>query len=137
MLNRKKVLVIGDLISDEYLYTRAVGLSLESPTLKAEYVSKKKQLGGAGNLVMNLRALEREVCFFTAFNDSTIADTLKENNVKYFNLDRQHNIKSRFYVSRKGNSYKYLQVNRGSILVLSKDDENRILSELMNMIRLF
>jgi len=134
MLNRKKVLVIGDLISDEYLYTRAVGLSLESPTLKAEYVSKKKQLGGAGNLVMNLRALEREVCFFTAFNDSTIADTLKENNVKYFNLDRQHNIKSRFYVSRKGNSYKYLQVNRGSILVLSKDDENRILSELVRII---
>ena len=74
MLDRKKVLVIGDLITDEYIETEAVGLSLESPTIKTKFISKRKQLGGAGNLVMNLRALEREVCFITAFNDLAITN---------------------------------------------------------------
>jgi bifunctional ADP-heptose synthase (sugar kinase/adenylyltransferase) len=134
MLDRKKVLVIGDLILDEYLYTEAVGLSLESPTLKAEYISEKKQLGGAGNLVMNLKALDREVYFFTAFNDSSIGDLLDKNNVKYFNLNKQHNVKSRFYVNRKGNSYKHLQVNYGSILTLNKEDEDIVLSKLIKVI---
>ena len=134
MFERKKVLVIGDLISDVYTYTEAVGLSLESPTLKAEYISEKKQLGGAGNLVMNLRALDREVCFFTTFNDSTISDILNENNVKYFNLDRQHTVKSRYYVNRKGNNYKHLQINYGSILTLKKEEEDKVLSELVKII---
>ena len=134
MLDRKKVLVIGDLIIDEYIETEAVGLSLESPTIKTKFISKKKQLGGAGNLVMNLKALEREVCFITAFNDSDISNQLLKNNIEFFHLNKQNNVKSRYYVNRKGNNYKYLQVNQDKKIYLSKDEESVVLTKIIGII---
>jgi D-beta-D-heptose 7-phosphate kinase/D-beta-D-heptose 1-phosphate adenosyltransferase len=134
MLDRKKVLVIGDLISDEYVETKAVGLSLESPTLKAEYISKKKQLGGAGNLVMNLKALDREVYFVTAFNDLAIANELEDNDIQYFHLHKQHNVKCRYYVNRKDNNYKHLQINYSKKINLNEEEESIVLSKLVKII---
>ena len=134
MLDRKKVLVIGDLITDEYIETEAVGLSLESPTIKTKFISKRKQLGGAGNLVMNLRALEREVCFITAFNDLAITNILEDNNIQYFNLHKQNNVKSRYYINRKGNNYKHLQVNHDKKIYISKDEESVVLTKIIEII---
>jgi|TARA_R100000027_G_scaffold67466_2_gene66320 bifunctional ADP-heptose synthase (sugar kinase/adenylyltransferase) len=134
MLDRKKVLVIGDLITDEYIETEAVGLSLESPTIKTKFISKRKQLGGAGNLVMNLRALEREVCFITAFNDLAITNILEDNDIQYFNLHKQNNVKSRYYINRKGNNYKHLQVNHDKKIYISKDEESVVLTKIIEII---
>ena len=45
MLDRKKIFVIGDLIIDEYITGEAVGLSLESPTIKCVHTSTRKCSG--------------------------------------------------------------------------------------------
>jgi len=134
MLDRKKVLVIGDLILDEYIETEAIGLSLESPTIKTEYISKRMQLGGAGNLVMNLKSLERDVYFITAFNDLAISKILKDNKIKFFHLGKQHNVKSRYYINRKGNSYKHLQVNQSNKIDITKIEETTVLEKLVRVI---
>ena len=49
----KKVLVIGDVILDSWQYANAVGLSLESPTLKAQFTHKEQTFGGTANVVAN------------------------------------------------------------------------------------
>ena len=134
MLDRKKVLVIGDLILDEYIETEAIGLSLESPTIKTEFISKRIQLGGAGNLVMNLKSLERDVYFITTFNDLAISKILKDNKIKFFHLSKQHNTKSRYYINRKGNSYKHIQINQSKEIDITKIEQATVLKEVVKII---
>jgi rfaE bifunctional protein kinase chain/domain len=53
----KKIVVWGDLILDEYVYTSAARVSREAPVLVAEFEENQYLLGGAGNVVMNLLTL--------------------------------------------------------------------------------
>jgi len=53
----KKILVWGDFILDEYIFTSTVRTSREAPVLVTEYVSNLFKLGGAGNVVMNLKSM--------------------------------------------------------------------------------
>ena len=53
----KKIIVWGDLILDEYIYTTTGRISREAPVLVAEFDSNEYILGGAGNVVMNIHAL--------------------------------------------------------------------------------
>ena len=53
----KKIVVWGDLILDEYVYTSAGRVSREAPVLVTEFEENEYLLGGAGNVVMNLLTL--------------------------------------------------------------------------------
>jgi rfaE bifunctional protein kinase chain/domain len=53
----KKIAVWGDLILDEYLFGRTRRISREAPVLILSYQSGEFSLGGAGNSVLNLKAL--------------------------------------------------------------------------------
>lgn len=53
----KKIAVWGDFILDEYLYGNTRRISREAPVLILSYQNKELSLGGAGNSVLNLKAL--------------------------------------------------------------------------------
>ena len=53
----KKIAVWGDFILDEYLYGKTRRISREAPVLIISYQNREFSLGGAGNSVLNLRAL--------------------------------------------------------------------------------
>jgi D-glycero-beta-D-manno-heptose-7-phosphate kinase len=53
----KRIVVWGDLILDEYIYTTTSRISREAPVLVTEFESNEFRLGGAGNVVMNIHAL--------------------------------------------------------------------------------
>jgi len=53
----KKVAVWGDFILDEYLYGKTRRISREAPVLIISYQNQDFSLGGAGNSVLNLKAL--------------------------------------------------------------------------------
>jgi rfaE bifunctional protein kinase chain/domain len=53
----RKIAVWGDLILDEYLYGKTRRISREAPVLIISYQNQEFSLGGAGNSVLNLRAL--------------------------------------------------------------------------------
>lgn len=60
ILNRfkgKTVIVWGDVILDEYMYTSTRRISREAPVLITEFESSVYKLGGAGNVVMNIKSL--------------------------------------------------------------------------------
>jgi rfaE bifunctional protein kinase chain/domain len=51
------VLVVGDLIADEYVFGETSRVSREAPVLIIRHVGRRVIPGGAGNAVLNLRAL--------------------------------------------------------------------------------
>jgi rfaE bifunctional protein kinase chain/domain len=56
-LGTARVVVIGDLIADEYVYGRVARVSREAPVLILEYDSTEIVPGGAGNAANNVAAL--------------------------------------------------------------------------------
>jgi rfaE bifunctional protein kinase chain/domain len=53
----KKIAVWGDFILDEYIYGKTRRISREAPVLIISYQNQEFSLGGAGNSVLNLKAL--------------------------------------------------------------------------------
>ncbi len=57
----RKVVVIGDLVADHYIYGETDRVSREAPVLIVRYESSEVKLGGAGNAAANLRSLGAKV----------------------------------------------------------------------------
>jgi rfaE bifunctional protein kinase chain/domain len=55
--SQKRIAVWGDFILDEYLYGTTRRISREAPVLILSYRTKNLHLGGAGNSLLNLKAL--------------------------------------------------------------------------------
>lgn len=75
----KKAAVWGDIILDEYIYTSTRRISREAPVLVTEFESNEYKLGGAGNVVMNLRSLGAHpvpLCFLGKDPDAEVLKTL-------------------------------------------------------------
>ena len=57
----QRVLVVGDLMLDEFIWGRVARISPEAPVPVVEVTGQSFHLGGAGNVAANLRALGGEV----------------------------------------------------------------------------
>ena len=78
MHNTPKVLVIGDLMIDHYLWGRAERISPEAPVQVVDIDKETTVLGGAGNVVNNLRALGCDVSVLSVVGDDDVAHELKD-----------------------------------------------------------
>jgi rfaE bifunctional protein kinase chain/domain len=91
----KNVIVWGDIILDEYIYTSTTRISREAPVLVTEFESNDFKLGGAGNVVMNIKSLGANpvpVCFIGSDADSNVLkNILSENQIQTdFLIDLEH-----------------------------------------------
>ena len=73
-----KVLVIGDLMIDHYLWGSANRISPEAPVQVVDIDNESTVLGGAGNVVNNLRALGCSVGVISAIGKDEAGSELKE-----------------------------------------------------------
>jgi rfaE bifunctional protein kinase chain/domain len=62
----KRVVVIGDVVADEFVYGRVARVSREAPVLILEYDSTEIVAGGAGNAANNIAALGGRVSLVAA-----------------------------------------------------------------------
>jgi rfaE bifunctional protein kinase chain/domain len=69
-----RVLVIGDLIIDEYITCDAVGMSQEDPTIVVTPIVTKTFVGGAGGVAAHARGLGAEVSYCTVVGEDEAAD---------------------------------------------------------------
>lgn len=131
----KNIVVIGDTIIDHYVHAEAIGLSLETPTIKGKLLKEEYSFGGASNVVSNLLALGQKVTFITPVSNSKYGDLVRHwdhANLNVVCLDSEHEIsvKSRFWLSRGDSSYKVMQLNQGEPIKVSEEQVNAISSVL-------
>ncbi len=74
----QRVLVLGDLILDEYLTGRATRMSREAPVPVLEFESRRVIPGGAGNPAANIAALGSQSVQLGVVGADAEADTLRE-----------------------------------------------------------
>ncbi|MDP6618519.1 MAG: PfkB family carbohydrate kinase [Nitrospinota bacterium] len=81
----RRVLVLGDLIADEYLLGTTHRVSREAPVLILRRRSREVRLGGAGNAANNVRALGGEVSVLGLLGDDDagreVSDLLQERGI--------------------------------------------------------
>jgi rfaE bifunctional protein kinase chain/domain len=81
-----RVLVIGDLIIDEYVACDAVGMSQEDPTIVVTPIVTKTFVGGAGVVAAHARGLGADVRYCTVVGEDEAAsfalETLEEQGVR-------------------------------------------------------
>src|ERR1700761_9781045 len=73
-----KVLVIGDLMIDQYIWGEATRLSPEAPVPIVNVKNESTTLGGAANVAQNLVALGAKVTLSGVIGDDTFGARLKE-----------------------------------------------------------
>jgi len=73
-----KLLVIGDLMIDHYLWGSCERISPEAPVQVVNVDSESTVLGGAGNVINNLKALGAQVDVISVVGRCEISDELKE-----------------------------------------------------------
>jgi D-glycero-beta-D-manno-heptose-7-phosphate kinase len=73
----KRVVVIGDVILDRYLWGRATRVSPEAPVLVVDVDKEELRLGGAANVAQNVRALGAQTVLIGALGDDAAAADLE------------------------------------------------------------
>ncbi len=73
----RHVLVLGDLVADEYLYGQTDRVSREAPVLVVRHESSEVKLGGAANAAANARALGAEVTVVGALGEDAMGAELR------------------------------------------------------------
>jgi rfaE bifunctional protein kinase chain/domain len=74
----RRVLVIGDVMLDEFLWGRVARISPEAPVPVVEVTRQSFHLGGAGNVARNIRALGGEAVLAGVVGKDTAGDRVRE-----------------------------------------------------------
>jgi len=85
--SNKKILVIGDIILDKYVYGNVSRINPEAPVPIVNVEKEEYHLGGTGNVVSNLESLGGKVMLFSFIGKDSEAEIVKElldrKNIKY------------------------------------------------------
>lgn len=92
-MHKPRVLVVGDIMLDEWVYGDVERLSPEAPIPVFDLKNKNTSLGGAGNVLVNLKALGADPLIISGVSETSTGHKIKKmvqeicgNNVFYFNI---------------------------------------------------
>ncbi len=89
-----KILVIGDLMIDHYLWGSCDRISPEAPVQVVNVKNESTVLGGAGNVINNLKTLGAQVDVISVIGGCEISDELKD-------LLSNINVNSKYLITQK------------------------------------
>jgi rfaE bifunctional protein kinase chain/domain len=75
---KRRVLVVGDLVADQYIYGQTDRVSREAPVLIVRYEASAVKLGGAANAAANLRSLGGQVSAVGVLGDDEMGGELRK-----------------------------------------------------------
>ncbi|MFK2823421.1 D-glycero-beta-D-manno-heptose-7-phosphate kinase [Arcobacter sp. YIC-80] len=132
------ILVIGDLMIDHYLWGSCDRISPEAPVPILKVTNETNVLGGAGNVVNNLKALGANVGVLSVIGDDEIANELKSmlesidvNNFLVIQKNRETSKKSRLIASNQ----QIIRYDKETTVNIDKSSEDKILKLLEKHIK--
>ena len=91
--NTLRVLVIGDVMLDSYVWGKVERISPEAPVPVVTVTNREYRLGGAGNVLLNVQALGAEAIICSVIGTDSSGDLL-ENSLKEKGLNCEGLIRS-------------------------------------------
>jgi len=126
-----KLLVIGDLMIDHYLWGSCERISPEAPVQVVNVKNESAVLGGAGNVINNLNALGAQVDVISVVGGCEISDELKVL-LGDINVDTQHLITQKDRITSKKSriiaaQQQVVRYDRESIDEINRESQKSIL----------
>ncbi|MCC5920221.1 MAG: PfkB family carbohydrate kinase [Cyclobacteriaceae bacterium] len=136
---RCKVLVIGDVMLDSYVFGKADRISPEAPVPVVSVREREKRVGGAANVVLNLTALGAESKLLSVVGDDEPGREFIETLIKH-RIERDGVIQSRYRrttVKERifSGSTNMLRVDSEDVMPLNDLEEKSILTLFENQIK--
>lgn len=135
-VNKMKVLVVGDLIVDKFIYGDVGRISPESPNLILDYRNEEVIAGGAYNVCAHLRSLNVE-CDFISLSGSDLyshldkGDFAEDRNKIVLSTRRSAIIKTRLIARYKSTTL--LRLDREDSSDLNETEERSVLDALKSL----
>jgi len=133
-----KLLVIGDLMIDHYLWGSCERISPEAPVQVVNVKSESAVLGGAGNVINNLRALGAKVDVISVVGGCEISDELKKL-LNVIKVDTQYLITQKDRITSKksriiASQQQVVRYDRESTDEISSESQKQILASFKDII---
>ncbi len=133
-LKRGRIVVVGDLILDRYIYGSVERISPEAPAQILDVSREEEILGGAANVAANICAIGANVSILGVIGKDRAGDNvrklLKERGIVATGLltdvNRSTTIKSRYISLRQ----QILRVDKEQVWGIGDDIENRLIARL-------
>nr|MBN2277140.1 D-glycero-beta-D-manno-heptose-7-phosphate kinase [candidate division Zixibacteria bacterium] len=137
-MGKARILILGDIMLDEYLYGSVNRISPEAPVPVVEIFDEQLRLGGAANVANNIAALGNIPCLIgpVGIDDAAIklSQILKDKNISRDYLvddnSRRTTIKTRIIAS----SQQVVRADREDISEISTEIEQRIIKRTQAVI---
>jgi len=135
--SKLNIIVVGDIIIDEYIDCKPIGMSQEDPTIVVTPISSKKFIGGAGIVAAHAAGLNANVDFISVTGKDTLCKysklELKKMNVKFHDFideSRPTTLKKRFRSLGKT----LLRVSELHQSPISNSIQNKIFNKISKLI---
>lgn len=133
-----KVLIIGDVMIDAYIYGSTERISPEAPVPVVHVKRKEKRLGGAANVALNIQALGAEPILCSVIGDD-------DDGKKFIKLLRNQNISSKGIIQSSNRittikhrvlagSQQMLRIDEESENKLDTLEENSLIEHITNLL---
>lgn len=127
----KRVVVIGEVILDEYIDTDVIDLAAEAPILTVRPMQNKRYVGAAGIVAKHISNLGANSTLVSIVNDKSedtvyIEKDLEDAGVKYSFVRRQKTptIKKTRYIA---DSQKLIKIDHSEEITLSREEEQQVI----------
>ncbi len=135
--NNQKILVIGDVMIDSYLWGKVDRISPEAPVPVVAVKKRENRLGGAANVALNLKSLGAKPILCSAIGDDSkgneFVELLKNENLSFEGITKSSNRITTTKFRVFGNNSQLIRVDEEIISDLIKDDFDRLLSVIHHL----
>lgn len=136
---QKKIVVLGDVMIDAYLWGNVKRVSPEAPVPIVNLSKQEERLGGAANVALNLVSLGAKVTMATVIGEDREAEILldlfKKDNISVAGAlqskERITTVKTRVV----GNQQQLLRIDQEQIDDISSEDEERLLESVEKLFK--
>jgi D-beta-D-heptose 7-phosphate kinase/D-beta-D-heptose 1-phosphate adenosyltransferase len=134
MPQRPRIAVLGDLILDQYTYGDISRLSPEAPVPILEVKRREQRLGGAGNVALNLMALDCECVIFGRLSKDLFGKVLRSE-LKACKAKTHQLLESNLPTITKNRmvarNQQVMHIEEGSVQHTTSDEEQKITSSFL------
>lgn len=127
---RKKILIIGDIMLDRYLFGTVTRISPEAPVPVLDYKETDNRLGGAANVALNLLGFDAEVLLISIIGEDEEGDILrnilKHNSIPTTYLVESQTRRTTLKTRVMASNHQLLRVDREDKDCLTEEDESRV-----------
>jgi len=130
----QRVLVIGDVILDRYLWCEVERISPEAPVPVASVATESTTLGGAGNVALNIVSLGSQASLFGVIgadaNGKQLARLLRKNRIRHTRLVTEKMRPTTTKTRVMCDSHQLLRVDHEIVSTIFKENETRLLEQV-------